>query len=93
MSQFDLNQIVNDKITDDGIQPITVGAVICAQAREQFRSLLRAAAPERYEEYRSVKYPSGSKESATPETRLAATRFLFDAARDLLAPHYVSTAE
>lgn len=91
MSQIDLNQVTGDKLTPDGVQPITVGAVICAQAREQFRSLLKAAAPERYEEYRSIKYPAGNG-SATPETRLAATRFLFDAARDLLAPHYVSTA-
>jgi len=92
MPEFDLNQVAGDKLTPEGVQPITVGAVICSQAREQFRSLLKVAAPERYEEYRSIKYPAGDG-SATQETRVAATRFLFDAARDLLAPHYVSTAE
>lgn len=90
MSHLDLNTIVGDKMTPEGVTPITQGAAICASLRENLRQLLAAADPESYAEYRKIKYPAGEG-SDTPESRLEATRFIFDRVRDLLLPHYVST--
>jgi hypothetical protein len=92
MSQLDLNRIVGDVLTDKGVQPITVGAQVCACVRDNLRSLVRAADPESYIEYRRIKYPAGEG-SDTLETRQEATRYLFNRARDLLVPHYVKTTQ
>jgi len=89
-NQLDLNEEVTSKLSADGVAVITTGTVLLSQTCERFRSLLKAAAPESYAAYREIKYPGGLTENATDETRLAATRFLFDATRDLLSPHYVS---
>lgn len=88
MNAMDLNEVVTEHLTEEGVQPITMGAVACAQLRNQMRALLKIADAEGYAAYREIKYPGG-KGSATPETRLAATRYLFDRSRDLLVPHYV----
>jgi len=90
MNAVDLNEIVTERLTEDGVQPITMGAVACGQIRAQIRAVLKVADAEGYAAYRALKYPAGEG-SATPESRLAATRFLFDRARDLLTPHYVSS--
>jgi len=90
MNQLDLDQVVTDIITDAGVQPITRGAQVCACVRDNLRALIQASDPEGYIRYRALKYPAGEG-SDTPETRVEATRFLFDHARDLLVPHYVRT--
>jgi hypothetical protein len=87
---LDLTEAVSSRMTEDGVETVTVGSVACANVRCQLRTLLKVADAEGYAEYRAVKYPAGEG-SDTPETRLAATRFLFDRARDLLTPHYVRT--
>ena len=85
---MNLNEVVADVITAEGVQPITVGAQVCACVRENLRAFVRAADPDSYAQYRSIKYPEGLG-SDTLETRREATRFIFDRARDLLVPHYV----
>lgn len=87
---LDLGQEVNTKLDESGVTAITKGTVVLSQLCVQFRALLKAAAPKRYDAYREIKYPGGLTENATAETKLAATRYLFDAVRDLLSPHYVS---
>jgi len=91
MNAVDLNEIVTEQLTDEGVTPITMGAVACAQLRGQMRALLKVADAEGYSLYRALKYPAGEG-SDTPETCVAATRFLFDRARDLLAKHYVRSS-
>jgi hypothetical protein len=90
MPELDLNRVVGDVVNESGVQPITVGMQVCACVRENLRSLIKAADPEGYARYRAIKYPAGEG-SDTPESRVEATRYLFDAARDLLAPHYLRT--
>jgi hypothetical protein len=90
MNAIDLNEIVSSRITSEGVETVTMGTVACANFRDQARALLKSADSAGYAEYRSTKYPAGEG-SATPETRLAATSFLFDRVRDLLVPHYVRT--
>lgn len=85
---MDLNEVVATRVTDTGVLNVTRGNVVSAQVREGLRNLLQTADPEGYAEYRAIKYPEGEG-SDTPETRLAATRFIFDRARDLLTEHYL----
>lgn len=92
MDGTDLSEVVTDKVTESGILPITVGMIVSAQVRDGLRAVLKRFDQPGYEQYRAIKYPTGSG-SDTPATRLAATRFLFDRARDLLTAHYVSTAD
>ena len=87
-----LNEVVTEKMGPEGVQQITAGAVMCAQVRSGLRAVLKQHDPEGYALYRSIKYPTGEG-SATPETGMAATKFLFDQVRDLLVPHYVSTKD
>ena len=87
---MNLNEVVTNQVSENGVQPITAGAVIFAQVRDSLRSVLRHHDEEGYGQYRVIKYPSGEG-SDTLETRLAASRFLFDRVRDVLLPHYVST--
>jgi len=61
-----------------------------AAIRNTIRNQLKFACPDLYAEYRSIKYPTGEG-SDTEETRLKATLFLFDTAREIVAPHYVQT--
>ncbi len=91
MSALDLNDVVSSKLTETGVEVVTKGTIACANVREVLRSLLKTADAEGYALYRTTKYPAGAG-SDTPESRLAATRFLFDRARDLLVPHYVSAS-
>jgi len=88
MTNVDLNEEVNIKITADGVQAITRGAVLCQGTTTILRQMLKDTAPESYALYRSTKYPAGEG-SDTTESRLAATRLLFDLVRDLLTAHYV----
>jgi hypothetical protein len=85
-----LNEVVTNQVSENGVQPITAGAVIFAQVRDGLRSVLKHHDEEGYAQYRAIKYPTGEG-SDTAEARLAATRFLFDRVRDILLPHYVST--
>lgn len=87
----DLNQIVADKMTETGVTPLTAGNLVSAHVRESLRSVLKAHDPDGYAMYKAIKYPGGpeNESSATAETRLAATRFLFDRTRDLLLPYYM----
>lgn len=87
---MNLDEIVHEKLTLEGVTPITQGAVVCATVRENLRNLLKLADPKGYARYKAIKYPNGEG-SDTDHSRLAATSFLFDRARDLLLPHYVST--
>ena len=88
--ELDLSAVVTDKITEEGVCPITTGNMVCANVAGNLRNLLKQADPEGYALYRSTKYPDGDG-SATAETRVEALRFLFDRSRDLLAPHYLSS--
>lgn len=88
---MDLNEVVSSKLTGTGVEVVTVGTIACNNVRGLLRSLLKTADAEGYAEYRALKYPAGGG-SDTPESRVAATRFLFDRARDLLVPHYVSAS-
>lgn len=90
MPQLDLNQVVDSVCTDDGVTTITIGTQVCACVRENLRQLIKASDPEGYATYRALKYPGGDG-TDTPESRLEATRYLFDRARDLLAPFYLRT--
>lgn len=63
-----------------------------AVIRDTIRTQLKVACPDLYAEYRSIKYPTGTG-SDTEETRAKATLFLFDTAREIVAPHYVKTPE
>ena len=87
-----LTDVVSDKVSESGVQPITVGHVVSAQVREGLRAILKQYDEEGYAQYRAIKYPEGEG-SDTPETRVAATRFLFDRSRDLMATYYLSTKE
>lgn len=61
--------------------------------REAIRNQLQHAAPELYAEYQKIKYPGGKGSGTdTPETRTKATLYLFDMAREVIAPHYVQNA-
>jgi len=88
----DLNQKVSEKMTPSGLKTITTGAVVCAQVRQGLRAVLKNHDAEGYDQYRAIKYPTGPK-SDTPESRLAACRFLFERARDILLPHYITTSD
>ena len=89
MNDLDLNQVVGTQLTEDGVGVLTHGAMSAMNVRENLRNLLKHADRSAYANYREIKYPGG-KENATHETRIAATRFLFDSVRDLLEPHYLS---
>ena len=89
---MDLNEVVGTRVTDGGVLNVTRGHVVSAQVREGLRNLLQAFDAEGYAEYRAIKYPEG-KGSDTPESRVAATRFIFDRARDVLSTHYLSMKE
>lgn len=91
MNTLDLNEVVSSKLTETGAEVVTMGTIACANVRGLLRSLLKVADAEGYAEYRALKYPVGEG-SDTPESRRAATRFLFDRTRDLLVPHYVCTS-
>jgi hypothetical protein len=84
---LDLNAVIKTTVTEEGVSAITRGAVVCAQVREGLREIIRAGDPEGYAAYRVMKYPGGEG-TDTPATRIAATRFLFERARDILVPHY-----
>lgn len=88
--KIDLNEIATAKVTPEGVQDITVGAIITSQMREGLRQFLKAADPEGYAEYRQIRYPSGP-ESATDETRRASVEFIFNRVGKIAATHYVST--
>lgn len=89
MSQIDLDTVLGVTETNDGsVLPITIGSQVCATVRENLRALIQASDPEGYAQYRAIKYPGGDG-TDTPETRIEATRFIFDRARDLLVPHYI----
>jgi hypothetical protein len=87
-----LTDVVLDKVSEAGVLPITAGNVVSAQVRDGLRAILKQYDEEGYALYRATKYPTGEG-SDTPETRLAATRFLFDRTRDLLTTHYLSSKE
>lgn len=89
----DLNDVVKSKLTEDGVMNVTVGMVLCQKAAYQFREMLKTFAPDKYLEYRKLKYPAGESVPSTHADKVAATRFLFDTARDLLCAHYVSSKE
>lgn len=86
-----LDDVVNNQVTPDGVRPITAGNVISAEIREGLRQLLKRHDPEGYALYRKTKYPNGDEAGSTDETAKAATRILFDRARDLLVPYYLSS--
>ncbi len=88
----DLNEIIGTRLNDDGVGNLTRGMVICAQVRDNLRDLLQHTDEPGYAQYRKIKYPYGEG-TDTDETRVAATRFLFDRTRDILVPHYVSSKE
>ena len=88
MSQVDLHAVVSTVLTEDGITNVTQGTVACDHLRTLLSDLLKAADPEGYAEYRKLKHPACNGKG-TLEDRRAATRFLFDRARDLLVPHYL----
>lgn len=90
--KIDLNDVVATKVSAEGVLAVTKGALIGAAIREGLRGLLKDADPEGYALYRATKYPAGEG-SDTVSTRLAATRFLFDRARDVFAAHYVSALD
>lgn len=85
-----LTTVVGDQITQDGVMPVNVGQVLCAEIREGLRRVLKTYDPEGYALYRATKYPAGEG-SETTETCQAATRILFDRTRDLLVPFYLTT--
>lgn len=89
MNELDLNAPYATQLTEDGVAVLTHGEVIASNVRENLRGLLKVASPADYAKYREIKYPGGDG-TATDETRQAAARFLFDAARDLLCGHSVS---
>jgi hypothetical protein len=89
---IDLTEVVGSKLTEDGVLAVTHGAAIGLNVRENLRGLLKHTDPDAYAKYRAIKYPDG-EDSATRETRLAATRHLFNAVCDLLEPHYISAKE
>jgi hypothetical protein len=86
--KINLNQVISSVPTAEGVTVITAGSLLCAQARNNLRNLLKDTDPEGYAEYRKIKYPDG-RGSETHETCVAATRFIFARAGELLAPHYV----
>jgi len=86
--KVDLNDVVDTKEIDGTVVMITKGTIACSNTVMLLRDTLKLSDPEGYNTYRAVKYPAGEG-SATPETRVAAIRFLFDRVRDLLIPHYV----
>ncbi len=90
MSQINLDEVVGAVVSDDGVTNITQGTVACDHVRTLLSSILRAADPVGYTEYRKIKRPAGAG-SSTLETRREATRFLFDRVRDLLVPYYLPT--
>jgi hypothetical protein len=85
---LDLNSVVGTKLTEEGVDVLTRGMVVCANVRTSLRHLLQHSSPEDYKKYREIKYPTGEG-SDTEGSRLSATRFLFDASRDLLCDYYV----
>jgi hypothetical protein len=85
VSSLDLNEIVTDELTEDGVAPITKGALLFASLRENLKAVLKAVSPEKYAEYKAVKFPGGV---ATAESRRAAAGFLLDATKEILLPHY-----
>jgi hypothetical protein len=89
---MDLNEVIGSLVSENGVASLTRGAVLSAQVREGLRNILKSADPEGYNTYREIKYPQGPG-SDTSESRLAATRFIFDRARDLLVQHYVSSGD
>jgi len=92
MNLSNLTDVVHERITEDGVMPITTGNVVAATVRENLRMLLKRADPEGYEQYRLLRYPNGEG-SDTQETRVASMRFLFDRSRDLLTPFYLHSKE
>lgn len=87
-----LDHVVSSKMSEDGVISVTVGSVICSQMAAQMRALLKSTDPEAFKQYEAIKYPNGRGNDTSLENKRAATRFLFSAARDLLAPHYVPYA-
>jgi len=85
---MDLNEVMGTKLNEEGVANVTRGAVLCGIAAANLREILKQADPAMYADYRAVRYPEGEG-SDTMETRRDSVRFLFDAARDLLVPHYV----
>lgn len=88
----DLNEVIGTRLNDEGVGALTRGMIICAQVRDNLRDLLQHVDEPGYAKYRKIKYPYGEG-SDTNETRVEATRFLFDRARDTLIPHYVPSKE
>lgn len=90
--ELDLNDVIGTRVTQEGVAPVTKGAVISARLRDSLRSLLKLADPEGYEQYRKVRYPSGAS-SATETTKRESVRYLFARAGELAVQHYLSTAQ
>jgi hypothetical protein len=88
--QMNLNEVVGTIMDENGIDNVTVGNATCATVSENLRGLLRAFDEPSYAKYREIRYPGGEG-TDTLETRRDSVRFLFDASRDLLAPHYKPT--
>lgn len=86
MTDLDLNALAGSRMDENGVEVILVGSVINARIRHQLRQLLKEADPEGYSLYRDLKYDQEGETSQ--EQGVAATRFLFDRARDLLTPYY-----
>jgi hypothetical protein len=80
-----LNTVLADKLTNEGITPVTLGAVLGSTMREGLKQFLKTLDPSGYAEYRKL------KDVGTPEAKIAATKFLFDRTRDLLLVHYTPT--
>lgn len=50
MNAMDLNEAISSRMTEDGVESVTMGTVACANVREMLRGLLKAADAESYAE-------------------------------------------
>jgi hypothetical protein len=57
--------------------------------RESIRVQFKTHCPDLYADYRKIRYPGGEG-TDTPETRAQSVIYLFDMAREIVAPHYVA---
>lgn len=61
-----------------------------ARIRNVIRDQLKMACPDLYADYRKIRYPGGDG-TDTDATHAQSVVFLFDKAREIIAPHYVKT--
>jgi hypothetical protein len=86
MNPVDPNKAAFDYLNEDGVVPVTFGALGSLKLRQIAREIVKTLDDDGYQEYRRIKYEATSTPDA--ETRRAAYAYLMERAAKVAVEHY-----